>query len=328
MGSFTNKDIEFLSNRELIDILNSLLKELDLVASSGAHRSTTYLAASAIEGLFGELLKLLDIQPGDVPGIWPNNKNSTTPKTLKKLKFHEKEKILDAAGALPADFEKLYAPVRVFRNYMHTDRELKEQTPIAQSIGQLALACLNALIEKYASQRFVATQVWEVMSGFAQVQAANVIQMPQKRGDKASVLVSKLPAERHLEVTCHVIIPPGAIFNFVYNFLSLDSWMAARIEGREGRNERGADNGVLHCTKWPAWAVVGRYTTESEPDPKIREHTVKIVLNPPQMFALTVNDVPLELQGGVGWDFDSKGKIGFMTEIGLVSVTDLEVQTR
>ncbi len=41
MASFTTKDIEFLSNRELIDILGSLLQELDVEANAGAHRSTT-----------------------------------------------------------------------------------------------------------------------------------------------------------------------------------------------------------------------------------------------------------------------------------------------
>jgi hypothetical protein len=244
MSSFTNKDIEFLSNRELIDILNSLLQELDLVASSGAHRSTTYLAVSAIEGLFGEIMKLLRIQPSTVGAAWALDKKSK-PKVLADLTLHEREKILQAPAALPLDFEKLYEPVRKFRNYMHPERELKKQTPIAQSVGQLALACLNALIEKYASRRFVTTQVWLVMNGLAQVPAANVIQMPQKGGDRASVLVSEQSAERFRELSFRVIIPPQAIFNFVYNCFSLDSWMAARIEGREAATEEATTTGYF-----------------------------------------------------------------------------------
>jgi len=300
MASFTNKDIEFLSNRELIDILGSLLQELDVVANSGAHRSTTYLAVSAIEGLFGEIMKLLGIKPSTVKIKWPTGKGGT-PKALADLKLEERENILQAAGALPLDFEKLYEPVRKFRNYMHPERELKEQVPIAQSVGQLALACLNALIEKYASRRFVATQVWQVMNGLVQVPADNVIQMPQKRGDSVSVLVSELAAETFREVKFHVIIPPDVIFNFVYNHFSLDRWRAARIEGREGRNGRGHDNGLLLCTKWRAWAIIGRYTTESEPIPKQCKHTMRVVLDPPGTFALTVDGVPLALQGGVDW---------------------------
>jgi hypothetical protein len=58
MANFTERDIEFLSNQKLIDLLRSLLDEIDVVASAGAHRSITYLAVSAIEGLFGEILNL------------------------------------------------------------------------------------------------------------------------------------------------------------------------------------------------------------------------------------------------------------------------------
>jgi len=136
MVNFTNKDIEFLSNRELVDILRSLLHELDVVASSGAHRSTTYLAVSAIEGLFGEILKLLRIQPSTVPQAWPTDKKGK-PKALTDLSLYERELVLQAANALPQDFEKLYGPVRGFRNYMHPERELKERTPIANPLDSL-----------------------------------------------------------------------------------------------------------------------------------------------------------------------------------------------
>jgi hypothetical protein len=326
MVNFTNKDIEFLSNRELIDILGSLLHELDVVAGSEAHRSTTYLAVSTIEGLFGEILKLLRIQPGTVQAAWPVKNRK--PKKLADLTLQEREAVLQAAGALPPDFEKLYEPVRKFRNYMHPDRELKEKVPIAQSVAQLALACLNALIERYSYQRFVAGQEWQLVYGFAQVPSDNVIQMPQKIGEKDSVLVSGLSAKTFREVTFDVMVPPGAIFNFIYNYFSLDRWWAARIEGRESRDGRGKDGGLLLCTKWPAWAVVGRYTIQTEPKAKERRHNVRVVLDPPGTFAVTVDNVPLALQQGVDWEFDPQGKIGFMAELGPVSVTDLDVQTR
>jgi hypothetical protein len=327
MTNFTNKNIGFLSNRELEKILKSLLGELDLVASSGAHRSTTYLAVSAIEGLFGELLKLLNIQPIDVPGAWPNNKNSTTPKASKNLKLHEKEKILNAAGVLPTDFEKLYAPVRVFRNYMHPDRELKERTPISQSVGQAAVACLNALIEKYSAQRFAANHIWRLEHGLAQVPSNNTIQMIPNPGRYGSLLVSDLPAERFRQMTFRVFIPPGAIFNLVYNYSSLDKWRAARVEGRERADARGKDNGLIVCWEWGAWANSGRYTNESEPDPKLRQHEIQLVLDPPGNLNMIVDGVPLELEACVDWEFDPQGRIGFMTELGLVSVVDLVLQT-
>ena len=76
MTNSTNKNIEFLSNPELVAILRTILDEIDVVVSAGAHRSTTYLAVSAIEGLFGEILKLRRIGPTTVtvPGGWPKKK--------------------------------------------------------------------------------------------------------------------------------------------------------------------------------------------------------------------------------------------------------------
>ncbi len=65
MANLTNQNIDFLSDRELVNILLSVLNEIDLVASVGGHRSTTYLAVSAIEGLFSEILRLKQITTGN-----------------------------------------------------------------------------------------------------------------------------------------------------------------------------------------------------------------------------------------------------------------------
>lgn len=332
MASFTNKDIYFLSNQELIDILRSLLGELDIVAAAGAHRSTTYLAVSAIEGLFDELWKLLRVKRGVVPPeVWPKYEGGTNkdkPKEIRYLSRGDKEQILQAIDALPRDFAKLYEPVRRFRNYMHPDRELKEQTPIDQSIAQLALACLNAIIEKYSSQRFAAMQQWQLEYGLAEVLADGMISMPQIPGGRVSLLVSENQARSIQEITFDILVPPDAIFNFVYNYFSLNRFRAARIEGRVGQSGRGADNGQVLCTRWGAWAMSGRYTEDSEPDPNRRRHTMRAVLNPPDSFALMVDGKSLALDNEVGWDFDPDGKIGFMTELGPVSVVDLQVRAR
>lgn len=327
MADHTNKDIEFLSNRELVGILRSLLDELDVVANTGAHRATTYLAVSAIEGIFGEILRLLDIGPGAVPGKWPKRKDGGLKKPA-ELTLAEREWVLKAAGALPSSFEELYGPVRGFRNYMHPERELKDRTPIAQSVAQLALACLNGLIEEYAPRRFAAGQEWQLMYGIAQVPAADVVRMPQNPGEAVSFLVSKLPAERFEEVAFRVSMPPDTVFNFVYNYFSLDQFRAARIEGRAGQNGRGFDNGQVLCTKWRAWGMNGRYTADSEPSPRELQHAMRVTFDPPGAFVPIVDGVPLELQGGIDWEYDPQGKIGFMTELGPVSVIDLVVRAR
>ncbi len=102
MASLTNKNLDFLSNEKLINILRSVFDETDVVGISGAHRSTTYLAVSAIEGLFGELLKLLRLEPSTVPG-WPTDKNR---KNIKPDSLNNMIDIFDAAKALPDNFSK------------------------------------------------------------------------------------------------------------------------------------------------------------------------------------------------------------------------------
>jgi hypothetical protein len=319
-AKFVSTDVEFLSNADLINVVQSLLNEIDLVASAEAHRSTLFLAASAIEGLFGELLKRVSL--GSIPG-WP--KEGTEYRPVEKLSFFEREKLLKKSGALPKDFEELFKPVRTFRNYMHTERELRELTPIERSSGQAALACLNVLIEKYASERFAAGQIWDLKYGVAQVPASNIIQMPQLIGQEKSFLVSRLPAQKFKEMSFVVNITPNAIFNFLYGCESLDQWKAARVEGRVGPGNSGLDNGQVVCLKWPAWAMGARYTKASEPSPKLRQHPIRVVLDPPNQFAITVDAVKLILDSGADWDFDPHGKVGFMTELGAVTISDLQV---
>ncbi len=313
-----------------MDILRSVLDEIDIVASTGAHRSTTYLAVSAIEGLCDEILNLLGTQPSDAPNAWPKVKNTYKKRHKDNFSLHEILKVLQAVDALPKDFEHLYDdPLRTYRNYIHPDREIREiqkQEPIARSVALLALAALNALIEKYENLRFAAGQKWRLEDGLAHVPQTNVILMPQNPGEYVSLLTSEFPAEHFREMSFRVIIPPDAIFNYVYNFVSLDQFMAARIEGRQKADGNGCDNGRLRCPLWRAWYISDRY--ESEPDPSLRQHTVKVVMDPSGNFTLTVDQVPLKLKGGAGWDFDPQTKVGFMTELGTVSIVDLEVLAR
>ena len=331
MADLTNKNLDFLSNEELINVLRSTLEEIDQVASLGAHKSTTYLAVSAIEGLFGELLKLKKLQSNTVPpDIWPTYKDcdgNKHPKKFENLTLHEKEQILQNMGALHPDFKTIYKTVRKFRNYIHPDAEMDNRTPIKQSVAQLALACLNAFIEQYECVRFVAEHEWQLPYGLAQVPVSNVIHMPQNPGDHVSLLVSELPAKDFRKITFQVSIPPGGIFNFVYNYYSKNQFMAARIEGRESQNGKGLDNGRLRCIKWRVWSVNARYTDVSEPSPKLREHSMQVIFDPPGTLSVIVDGKILAFEGDISWDFDPQGKVGFMTEWGLVSIVDLEVKT-
>jgi hypothetical protein len=323
MTAFTNKNLDFLPNEKLIKLLRSVLDEIDVVASIGAYRSATYLAVSAIEGLFRELIELREIPLGALG--WPANKKTGTYTPLKDLDLFEMELILHEDNALPENFEKFYSPLRKFRNYMHPKLELRDEIPIAQSIGLLAIACLDALIETYGPLRFIAGQRWDLVHGLAQVPEDDTIHMPHA-GDHVSLLVSEKEAKDFKEMTFRVIISPGTIFNFVYNYFSPDNFMAARIEGRSAYGRSG-ENGRLVCTKWRTWFIRGQYIVSTEPDPKRSEHTIRVVLASSGAFSIIADQQPLQLASDANWDFNPAGKVGFMTELGLVSVLDLKVQS-
>ncbi len=310
MTSLTNKNIEFLSDREFISILLSVLNEIDMVANLGAYRSTTYLAVSTIEGLFSEVLRLKQI---------------VSEKQSNELALKVKYDKLQTAKVISEDFQSLFVPLIKYRNYVHPHLEDGE-FPITQSVAQRALASLNSLIEQYEKLRFIANQEWHLEYGLAQVPANNVVYMPQNNDDPVSLLVSQLPAQHFQEITFRVRIPPHAIFNFIYNFVSLDKFMGARIEGRIGEDGGGLANGRIVCRKWRKVDISGRYTKETEPNPQKLDHLVKIVLNPPIDFSVSVDGVQIELENKLNWGLRPKEKIGFMTECGDVSILDLKVK--
>ena len=97
-------------------------------------------------------------------------------------------------------------------------------------------------------------------------------------------------------------MPPDTIFNFLFSYSSLDRWRAARIDSRQGR-----DGGLLLCSHWQAWNVIGRYT--KEPKPETLKHSVVVTCDP---FAIAVDGVALSLERNVDWGFDEDGQIGFM----------------
>jgi hypothetical protein len=311
MTNLTNKNIDFLSDREVIDILLSVLNELDLVASVGGHRSTTYLAVSGVEGLFSEILRLKQITSGN---------------KAEDLALREKYNKLSSAGVLSKDFQSLFEPLIRYRNYLHLNVEKDEQSKlsITQSVAQRALSALNSLIEDYQNLRFIAGQEWRLEYGIAQVPDNKTIYMPPNPGDHVSLLISEQPASHFKTISFDVIIPRNTIFNFIYNFQSMNNFAGTRIEGREASDGKGYDSGRFRCVKWRAWPINARYVTE--PSPAKQRHSVQIILNPHQSFKIVVDDVELVLEDNMHWGFHKNKKIGFMTELGLVSIFDLKVE--
>ncbi len=325
----TNKNLDFLSDEKIINLVNSILTEIDVVSSVGAHRSTTYLSVSAIEGLFDALIQLKDINASNLP-TWPQYKDKIRKGVAKKfddLTLEDKEYILRDVNALHPDFTAIYQTVRKFRNYMHPEREIRNKTPITQSIGQLTLASLNALIEQFEFTRFIANHEWKLIYGLARVPNNRTIHMPQNPGQYKSLLVSDKKAGSFKELRFRVVVPNEAIFNFIYNYFSPNKFMGARIEGRVGIDGRGSHNGRLIGSSLDSWSINAQYTANTEPDPKKQEHTVRVVMQPQTAFAIYVDNVQLILRNGTDWEYNPEGQIGFLTELVPVSIVDVEFDT-
>lgn len=359
--NYINTNLEFLSNEKLINILGDVLQEINATISVGAHRSTLYLAVSAIEAIGSELLKLkgsneakklieiidslhkerllprfgydenteyLDVSPIEVI----ENELSTLLKIIEELKKKDLKEIIDSLhkdSLLPPfrynyknegkdiskDISKdIYHLVRNYRNYIHLDEKIESYPK--QSATYLALACLNALIEHYENKRFVAESTWDLKYGVCRV-SNGIIHMPQKipvSFPNVPILVTEI--EAHKGISFGVKLPEDAIFNFVYNFKHLGDFMAFRIDGRKPGYR---DNGRLICEKWPNWLCQNRY--KKEPEVKA---SYKVNVNFENQFEVKIDDEKLELNNAE-WKFEKNYAIGFMTELGPVSISNIEL---
>jgi hypothetical protein len=323
---FTNKEIEFLSDEELFDVLLSVLNEIDAVARVGAHRATTYLAMSATEGIFGQILKLKKRVPTAtyVPKKWPKWKKA--PKPLERMGLLERYRVLQSERLLPRGFAKVFESMIDFRNYMHPDAETADLTPIELSVAQRALSYLNAIIELYQPLRFLAGAEWELIIGKANVPEESKLRLPLPGYDPLSILVSKYPAKRFRSISFRVTIPRDGIFDFVYNFGSYRQFMAARIEGRVDQNGKGYDNGRLICENTRLWNIDAGYI--DEPNPNQSSHIVEINLRSAKTFQLIVDNKEILLEGGNAWNYDPEKRIGFMAEVNPISIADLLIKQK
>lgn len=323
MTKLSDINLEFLSDEKLINVLRPILDEIDTVANYEAHRSTTYLAVSVIEGVFRELINLLGLTYNNV-ATWPKNPKTNLPIKPKDLTLELLGNILKDEKKLPQDFDDLYDRVRGYRNYMHTAEELRKLRPIDQAVSHLTLACLTALLHQYSPLRFLATQQWRLECGNAHPQVGNSIDMQHSGEIFFALLVSELPAKNFKEITFRVTIPQDKIFNFVYNYSSKNRFMAARIDKRK-HTDPMYYHGLLKCPEWRSWDIIDHYTEASEPRFQKQEHDIRVILSPATSFGVEVDGKPLVLKGGTAWNFNPDDKIGFMTELGMVTIKDISV---
>jgi len=168
MIEHTNKNVDFLSDPKLVELVRGNLRELDAVIEVGAHKSTLFVAMSVVEGILPELIEQEDLPQLRALPQWPMNPNGSAKKTKSQLNVKERIAILSAISRLPSGFEQTYGPLWDYRNQVHVEAALRQQKPISRSIAQLSVAALNALIEVNKQHRHFAEADWRVKRGIVQ----------------------------------------------------------------------------------------------------------------------------------------------------------------
>ena len=311
LAEHTNKDVLFLSDQKAVEIVRSILAEVDQLVSVGAYRSIVYLCVSAIEGIFGDLLTLLQPTDKKVAGSWPKENGHL--RRVSTLKLRERENILRDAGALPPTFEALYEPLIGFRDFVHLDAELRNRDRIELATSQAALSALNALIEKYRFVRFLSGARWTVHHGAVQVSSPEgQVHLMPSQGDDIALLVSNDRAQKWIGISFDLVIDQGSVFEFIYNFRSKDVFRAVRFDKRVGPAGGSWNSGRLVCTQWRNWTIDSRLN--NEPDVNKEHHKVEIKWPRGQDLKLLVDGAEVRPADRPNWGFRRDQRIGFMSE--------------
>jgi hypothetical protein len=113
----TRKDLNFLSDPELAQIIESILTEIDNLAIVQAYRSMVYLSMSTLEGILSNVLALNINKIRTFPS-YPKKKRGGL-KDLDRLDLAEKIQIEKDLGIIAPEFFETFKKFKKFRNYMH-----------------------------------------------------------------------------------------------------------------------------------------------------------------------------------------------------------------
>lgn len=312
----TSKDLNFLSDPELAQIIKTILMEIDSLAIIRAHRSLIYLSMSTLEGILSNVLALNINKIKTFPS-YPKKKGGS-PKDINDLKLAHKIAIAKDLQIIESDFFDTFKKFKEFRNYMHPLIELEDKHPLDIGLGQIALGLMNHTISKLEKIRFIEEKIWKVVSGVpvynsSQQQIEFKLFRPLRTH---SFLVTEDYAGNDVKVNFDLHIGEDAVFNFIFNYENEERFHMLRFETR--KNEF---SGVLHCDHKYAWHLIEEYNSKwnintAEPN-KVLIHidsaNLKLYLNGNE--ELSNKSIPC----------DNKKYIGFFNEVKNVSITNLSI---
>lgn len=314
----TSKDLNFLSDPELAQIIRTILTEIDSLVLIRAYRSLIYLSISTLEGILSNVLEL-NINKVKLYPSYPKKKGGTL-KKIDDLKLAEKIAIAKDLQIIAPEFFDTFKKFKQFRNYMHPLLEVKEKHPLDIGLGQIALGLMNHTISKLEKIRFIEEKIWKVMSGIP-VYNSSQKQIEFKLFCQSlthSFLVTEDYSGNNIEVHFDLHIGEGAVFNYVFNYENEERFHMLRFETR--KNEFC---GVLHCEHKYAWSLIEEYNSKwniktTEPNKVlIRSDSTNLKLYLNGQEELSSKSIPC----------DNKKHIGFFNELNNVYINNLSIAT-
>jgi hypothetical protein len=314
----TSKDLNFLSDPELAQIIKSILTEIDNLAIIRAHRSMIYLSMSTLEGILSNVLAL-NSKKIKTFGSYPKKKSGEL-KDLDDLVLAEKIEIAKDLGIIAPEFFETFKKFKEFRNYMHPALELKNKQPLDVGLGQVALGLMNHTISKLEKIRFIEEKIWEVISGIPLYDSSQKkIEFKLFRPLRThSFIVTKDYAGDNTEINFNLHIGDETILNFVFNYENEERFNMLRFETR--KNEFC---GILRCEHKDGWQFLEGYKSKwniktAEPNEvsiRIDSRSLKVYLNGNEELS------------GKSIACDNKKSIGFFNEVNNVYISNLWVNT-
>jgi hypothetical protein len=320
----TTKDLNFINDVDLRNILLERLDELDRVFLVNANYSTIFLAISSVEGIFKHLSTIFRTEITKSP-TYPLD-SSGKHKEFDALTIEELYKLLTELNILPSitRFEHVYNLFRDYRNFIHPQAHTKKGWQIGLGQAQMALGLLNATIRDLAQYIFIDKEVFLKIAGIPDYDSSKVLHL---RTHASSPLHSFVVLNRNvsdtLSLSFDLELPRRSIFNFVFNFKDEGDFKMLRLDNRERWK-----NCVLHCTQKYSWKEILSAYPAHPPGTGPMPVVIKVDF-PNQVFSLDVNGVSYSFKDHQGNDtnlfneISPNLKIGFFNEEGTVKLSNI-----
>lgn len=323
----TRKDLDFIEDFNLRGNIMERLYELDRVFLVNANYSAVFLSISTIEGIFKHLSKKFKSE------IRGSSKYPKTPKgkprNFHDLTINELYLLLSELGIAPdiTDFEKVYSLFRGYRNFIHPQAQTDKDWPVELGQSQMALGLLNATIGHLAQFIFIEKNRFRKIEGKPHLDSSGVLNLNLQRTRLHSFVVLERQIDRALSLAFDLELPPGSIFNFVFNFKDEGNFKMFRLDNRR---EKRTPNYVLRCPQKYFWTPTLRVKPEFPPD---KEHmSVEIKLDfVNKVFSFEVDGQEYEVTSMDGKpkalfdEIQRNMKVGFFNEAVTVKLSNIQL---